>query len=92
MDKKGHRTEYEQCNIWAVSLIKGDFIPLGFPGGSEHKESACSAGDLGLIPGPGRPLGEGNGYPYACLENSMNRGVWCATVHEVTKSQTQLNY
>ena len=43
----------------------------GFPGGSESKESACSAGDLGLIPGSGRSPGEGNGYPvqYSCLEN-----------------------
>ena len=35
----------------------------GFPGGSNGKESVCNAGDLGLILGPGRPLGEGNGYP-----------------------------
>ena len=34
-----------------------------FPGGSDSKESACNAGDLGLIPGSGRSLGEGNGYP-----------------------------
>ena len=37
--------------------------PLGFPGGSDGKESACSAGDLGLIPGLGRSPGEGKGYP-----------------------------
>ena len=44
---------------------------LGFPGGSDGKESACNAGDLGLIPGIRRPLGEGNGNPlqYPCLEN-----------------------
>ena len=44
---------------------------LGFPGGSDSKESACNAGDLGSIPGLGRPLGEGHGNPlqYACLEN-----------------------
>ena len=42
--------------------------------GSDGKESACSAGDLGLIPGSGRSPGEKNGYPlqYSCLENSMN--------------------
>ena len=54
-----------------------------FPGGSDGKESACHAGDLGLIPGLGRSPGEGNGYPfqYSCLENSMDRGAWRATVH-----------
>ena len=47
---------------------------LGFPGGAAGKESACSAGDLGLIPGLGRPAGEGKGYPlqYSGLENSMD--------------------
>ena len=54
----------------------------GFPGGSDSKESACSAGDLGLIPGSGRSPGEGNGNPlqYSCLENSMDTGAWRATV------------
>ena len=49
----------------------------GFPGGSDGKESACSAGDLGSIPGLGRSPGEGNGYPlqYSGLENSMDRTV-----------------
>ena len=48
---------------------------MGFPGGSGHKESTCSAGDLGLIPEFGRSPGEGNGYPlqYSGLENSMDR-------------------
>ena len=52
------------------------------------KESTCSAGDLGLIPGLGRSPGEGNGNPLqcSCLENSMDRGAWRATVHGVTKS------
>ena len=45
------------------------------------QQSACNAGDLGSIPGPGRSLGEGNGNPfwYSCLENSMDRGAWRAT-------------
>ena len=45
-------------------------------GGSDSKESACNAGDLGLIPGLGRLPGEGNGNPlqYSCLENPMDRG------------------
>ena len=54
-----------------------------FPGGSDCKESACNVGDPGSIPGSGRSPGEKNGYPlqYSCLENSMNRGAWQATVH-----------
>ena len=47
----------------------------GFPGGSDSKESACNAGDPGMIPGLGRSPGEGNGntLQYSCLENSMDR-------------------
>ena len=61
-------------------------------GGSDGKESACSAGEQGSIPGSGRFPREGNGNPlqYSCLENPMDRGAWQATVHEVPKSQTQL--
>ena len=66
---------------------------LGFPGGSDGKESACNAGDAGSIPGWGRSPGEGRGYPlqYACLEKSMDRGAWRATVHGITKSRTRLS-
>ena len=61
-----------------------------FPEGSDGEESACSAGDPGSVPGSGRSPGEGNGYPpqYSCLENSMDRGVWWATVHGITNTQT----
>ena len=61
---------------------------MGFPDGSDGKESAHNVGDLGSTAGSGRSLGEGNGYPlqYSCLENSMDRGVWWATVHVVTMS------
>ena len=54
--------------------------------------SAKEAGDMGLIPGLGRSPGGGNGNPlqYSCLENSMDRDAWQATVHGVPKSQTQL--
>ena len=54
---------------------------------------ACRAGDPCSIPGSGRCPGEGNGNPlqYSCLENSMDRGAWQATVHGVAKSQTRLN-
>ena len=65
----------------------------GFPGGSDSKESTCNAGDLDSIPGSGRAPGEGDGNPLQyCLENSMDRGTWQATVHGVAKSQTQLSY
>ena len=52
------------------------------------KESACSAGITGSIPGLGRPPGEGNDYPLqcSCLENPMDRRAWWATVHGVTES------
>ena len=51
--------------------------------GSNSKESVCSEGDLGMMPGSGRSCGEGNGNPlqYSCLENSMDREPWWATVH-----------
>ena len=56
---------------------------MSFPCSSDGKESACSAGDPGSIPGSGRSPGEGNGNPlqYSFLENPMNRGAWQATVH-----------
>ena len=65
--------------------------PLGFPCGSAGKESACSVGDLGLIPGLGRSPGEGKGYPlqYSGLENSIY-SIDCI-VHGVAKSQTRLS-
>ena len=77
-----------QCRRhWADSWLgkfpwRRDRLPtpvfLGFPDGSVSKESACSAGDLGSIPGLGRTPGEGNGNPlqYSCLENSIDRGAW----------------
>ena len=63
---------------------------MGFSGGSDDKETACNAGDLGLISGSGRSPGErhGNLLRYSCLKNPMDRGAWWATVHGVTKSQT----
>ena len=62
-------------------------------GGSSRKEPSCNAGDPGSIPGSGRSPEEGNSYQlqYSCLENSMVRGAWQATVHAVTKSQTGLS-
>ena len=60
----------------------------GFPGDSDGKESTCNAGTVGSIPGSGRSPGEGNGNPlqYTCLENSMDRGAWRATVCVVAQS------
>ena len=60
---------------------------------SDCRESACNAGDLGLIPRLGRSLGEGNGNPlqYSCLENPMDKGAWQVVVHGITRSQTQLS-
>ena len=66
---------------------------LDFSDGSDGKESACNAGDSGLILGSGRSPGEGNGSPlqYSCPENSIDRGAWWAIVHGITKSRIQLS-
>ena len=64
-----------------------------FPGGSDSKESACSVGDPGSIPGFGRSPGEGNGNPpqRSDLENPIDGRTWQAIVHGVTKSRTRLS-
>ena len=61
---------------------------MDFPGESDGKESVSNSGDPGSIPGSGRNTGEGNGYPlqYPCLENSMDKGAWQATVPRVAES------
>ena len=58
---------------------------MGFPGGSDGKESAYYVGNPSSNPGSGKCSEEENGYPlqYSCLENSMDRGAWWATVHGV---------
>ena len=71
------------------------YIPLKSAvnaGGSVVKNPHANA-DVGSVPGSGRSTGEGNGKPlqYSCLENTMNRGAWRATVHGVTKSQTRFS-
>ena len=74
------------------SEIKTSSAPSwGFPGSSDGKESACSAGDLGSIPGSGQSPGEGNDYllQFSCLENAMDRGAQLASVHGVAKRQTR---
>ena len=65
-------------------------ITMGFPGGSDNKESAYNAGNLDSIPESGRSPGEGNGYPcqYSGLEHSMARGAWWATQSMVLQRNT----
>ena len=69
---------------------KKDHNNLRVSGSSTGKDSACNTGDLGSIPGLGRSPGEEKGSPlqYSYLENSMDRGVWQATVHGIAKSKT----
>ena len=75
---------------YKVKYLKCIYL-MGFPGGSNGKKSACNAGDLGLIPGLGRsPLRGYYSCQYSCLENSMDRGPWWATVHGVVKRRTWL--
>ena len=73
-------------NLFIYNLL---FI---FPGGSDGKESACNAGDLGLIPGLERSPGEGNGnlLQYSCLKNPTDREAWQAIIQRVTRSWTRL--
>ena len=80
------------CIVYGVAKSRtrlSDFhFHMGFPGGSDSKESSCNAGDLGSIPGLGRSPGEGKGSPlqYSVLENSMD-----CIVYGVAKSQSLLS-
>ena len=69
--------------------MKSVYYSQGLPGGSDDEESACNAGDLGLIPGSRTPPGGGNDnmLQYSYLEDPMERGAWLATVHGVTESE-----
>ena len=80
-------------HIHILLLFFSSWLKNWRPGGSDTKESSCSAGDLGSISRLGRSPGEGNGSPpqYSGLENPMNRGAWWATVLAVTKSWTRLS-
>ena len=72
--------------ILKISIIRGLNLLVNFPGGSDSKESACDAGNLGSIAESGKSPGEGpsNPFPYSCLENSMNGlagySLWCRRV------------
>ena len=83
--KKNPKNLNRHWNNNQKSSQQGNPNPVNFRlhGGSDGKESACNAWDLGLIPRSRRFPGEGNGYPlqYSCLENSTDRGVWQTTVH-----------
>ena len=75
------------------SMHNFNFIFIGFPSGSDGKESACNVGDPGSISGSGRPPGGGHGnlLQYSCVENPMDRGAWRATDHRVALSRTWLS-
>ena len=95
-DAKGFSLALEE--FWEITDFfggKNDRIQYVFHGSLHDLLNKCYhlAGDLGLIPGLGRFPGERNGYPLqcSCLENSMDRGAWWATVHGVAKSQTRLS-
>ena len=79
-----------QMNLFTKYTVREFGMDIG---GSEGKASACSVGDVSLIPGSGRSRGEGNGNPLqcSCLENPTDRGAWWATVYGVAKSQTRLS-
>ena len=81
------------CLSVSYSLVRTSVLMDLGPHSSVGKESACNAGDPGLIPGLGRSLGEGNGNPlqYSCLENPMDSGAWQSIVHGVAKSWTRLS-
>ena len=76
-----------RCSLVMFLNMYRWFASLGFSHSSVGKESACNAGDPGLIPGSGRSPGEGNGNPfqYSHLENPMDRGAWQATDHKITR-------
>ena len=88
------RPEVQSLNHWTAREAPVLYCWLGFPGGSDGKESSCNAGDLGSIPRWGKSPGGGHGNPCrgeSCLENPHGQRNLVATGHGVTKSLTQLN-
>ena len=82
-----------QCVLCVCKSVSVSYLSSFVSRGSDDKESTYSAGDPGWTPGSERSPGERNGYPlqYSCLENSMDREAWRATVHVSTKSLTRLS-
>ena len=80
------------CDSSSQTVLPSEYASCN-PGDSDGKDSACSAGDPGSVPGSGRSPGEGNRCPlqYSCLENPMHRGAWWATVRGVAQIQTRLS-
>ena len=81
----GYCSQIDNFTVWITALIN-------FPDGSVVKNLPANAGDtrdMGSIPGLGRSTGGGNGNPlqYSCLQNSMDRGAWWATVHRVAETR-----
>ena len=85
--QKGSVNGQSQPRMHFYNGVSKILYVMGYPHGSVINNYPPSAGDLGSIPGLGRSLREGNGYPlqYSCLENPMNRGAWQATVYGVAK-------
>ena len=88
-----YHLSYQESPFQEAAASVAPAMPvMGFPCGSDSKESACNTGDLGSGPGSGRSPGQGNGNPlqYSCLENFMDSGAWWAIEHGLVKSQTRL--
>ena len=96
LNQRIHRG-YEKPWMEVIFLLKASVLTIGFPNDSVVKNLPAMQEMqemwVGLIPGSGRsPGGEDvNPLQYSCLENPMDRGAWQATVHRITRSQTQLN-
>ena len=76
-----------------IVILENDVVTTGFPGSASGKESTCQCRRCkrqGFDPWVGKIpwIGNGNPLQYSCLGNSVDRGAWWATVHEVAKSQT----
>ena len=80
---------WSDAKLWLNNSLN---LFMSFPHSSVSKESACSAGDLGSIPGSGRSPGEGTGNPlqYSCLENPLDRGAWQITVPGIARVRHDL--
>ena len=85
-----HRPSYIRIHLYCIINYQCYVQNRSFPGSSAVKTPPANSGDLGWIPGLGRSPGVGNvtSLQCSCLENSMDRGSWWATVHGVAESDT----